>query len=122
MERIEHPRSLDSVLSEEYGHSSRKTVTFASGQEVQAGTVLGQLTEGGSYLPLNLVEGTTDGSERASAILLYRTGPSDTDRQCVVLDRDCAVKGSALRWPLGMTASDHFAAVSQLATRGILVR
>lgn len=101
---------------------SRKIVTIPTGQVVKVGTVLGQVTAGGKYIPSDGETPATDGSEVAAAISLVDLGTTTGDTQAVVLVRDAIVSDAALVWLSSYTATEIGVAVAELEALGILVR
>jgi hypothetical protein len=71
-------------------------VTLVSGQNLKAGTLLGQITTGGKYTLYN--NAASDGSEAASAVLLADCDASGGDATALILVRLAEVKGDLLTW------------------------
>ncbi|WP_412059144.1 head decoration protein [Bartonella sp. DGB2] len=101
-------------------HLSRESVTFAAGDQVEAGTVMAKLVGNGQYVPLNPT--ATDGSEVASAIAYDNVEPSSTPRRAVVTLRQTAVKASELIWPKKITTEQRQKAIDALALATIILR
>ena len=114
------PRDGDVLLSEAPGTLSREAVTIASGQNLEAGAVLGKVTASGEYVAV--APGATDGSETAAAVLLYTTDASGGAAKATVLMRLGEVDASLLVWPTGITQAQIDAALGQLAGQYIIAR
>ena len=122
MERNQNPRPGDFLLSEANGTYSRENAVLSSGNNLQAGTVLGKLTSGGEYTALDPAADPQDGSEDASGILWANANATDADAAVVVICRDAEVKADALIWPTGIATNDKNAAIAQLVALGIVLR
>lgn len=107
------------IISEANGHRSRETITVASGQVLQAGHVVGELTAGG-YAEYN--PGNEDGSETPAGVLFAPVNATDGATAGVILARDCEVTGSDLTLFDGATEGEIEAAAAALAELGIIVR
>ncbi|CBA14756.1 head decoration protein [Xanthomonas albilineans] len=116
----ENARSGDFLLSEGNGCYSRENEILASGENLQAGTVLGVITASGKYTIL--APAATDGSQNAGGILLSTTNATAADTAVVVVERAAEVKAAALIWPAGITTDQKTAAIAQLSTLGIVLR
>jgi hypothetical protein len=99
---------------------SREVVTLASGQNLGPGTVLGKITASGSYTPFD--QDATDGSQHAVGILYAPVDASGGATPAVAIVRDAIVHGDLLVWPADIEAGEKTAAISELATLGLLVR
>tara|TARA_B100002049_G_scaffold232104_1_gene210755 strand:- start:818 stop:1183 length:366 start_codon:yes stop_codon:yes gene_type:complete len=108
------------LASEANGYRSRETVTLASGETLEAGTVLGQSTSTGKYAQLN--PDSTAGYEDAAAVLYDNCDASDGDIQAVIVARDAEVKAGALVWPDGISESNKSDALNALKSAGITTR
>lgn len=118
---ISSVRDAGFIVSEASGRRSREQVTLAAHVAVlEAGTVIGKLTAGGSYKIL--APGSADGSEVAGGVLFGRRAIAAGTQRAVRMARDCEVNGNLLVWPAGITSPQKVAAESQLATLGIIVR
>jgi hypothetical protein len=116
----EAARNTEVLLSEANGSLSRETVTIAIGQVLAAGTVLGTVTVGGEYK--GSLGSRTDGSEVASAVLLYATDTSAGAAPAVVIARLAEIKSSKIVWVAGSTAPYIAAGVVSLAAKNIIIR
>ena len=102
------------VLHEETSRYSRDAaVVPANTAAMVAGTVLGKVTASGKLVPYSNT--ATNGSEVATAILLYNTPTQTEDQKVTVLTRHAEVNGNQL---VGVDA----AAIADLKQVGILVR
>ena len=108
------------LLSHAERTRSLENVTITGGAPVTAGSVMGKVTAGGSFVPLDTA--AVDGSEGAAGIVLYNYDATDADVEGVMVVRDAEVIGDALIWPDGIAAGDKTAAIAALADLGIIVR
>jgi hypothetical protein len=108
------------IVSEANGHRSRDTVTLTGAAKVLAGTVLGVVTASGKYTPL--VEGASDGSQNAAAILFGTKDVTAADKPAVVVLRSAEVNASELIWPAGATNNQIAAGLAQLQALGVIAR
>lgn len=108
------------LASEANGFRSRETITLASGEKLEAGTVLGASTTTGKYAALN--PDSTAGYEDAAAVLYDNCDATDGDIKAVIIARDAEVKAGALVWPGDITQGDKDGALSLLAANGITTR
>lgn len=118
--QTETRHSGEHILSEAAGSRSREQGVLASGNNLEAGTVLGVITASGLWTALD--EGASDGSEVAAGVLMDNVDASAADTAAVAHVRDCEVDGNALTWPDGISAGDQETATGQLAAAGIIVR
>lgn len=110
------------VQAESNGKISRDTVTVtvAAETDLSPGQVLGKITSGGKYVPVDST--ASDGSETAAAILFNplenaALAPADfTD--AVVINWGAEVRGGDLVWG----ASNVATGTAQLAANGIKIR
>lgn len=90
----------DVVLWEEDAHQARKAVTIASGANaagspVKIGTVVGEITASGKYVPH--APGASDGSETVAGVLVQsKVDASTADAPGVIIERDAQVRRAAL--------------------------
>lgn len=84
------------IAHEANGTISRKTATLISGQDLEAGTVLGLITASSKYTVLN--PAAADGSEVADAILWDTVDASAGDKTVVVIDKHAEVTQAALNY------------------------
>ncbi|MGN7613038.1 head decoration protein [Magnetococcales bacterium HHB-1] len=108
------------IASEGNGSISRETITVLSGQDLEAGAVLGKVTVSGKYQEVD--PAGTDGSEVATAILYDKVDASAADTTGVVIVRLAEVKATELIWPSGITDPEKSTAIGQLATQDIIAR
>ena len=108
------PRIADFVLSESEMFRSRDNITVTqTGDAIASGTVLGKITASGKYIPY--LDGASDGSQTAAAILYTPLPAATGDKKAVAFTDDCEVRRGALT---GLDA----AAEVDLRTHGIKVR
>lgn len=110
------------LLAEAPGTISRDTVTVrvAASATYPPGTVLGQLTSGGQYVPYDSAE--SDGREEAVAILygeVANASLSPANVSAVVINFGAEVRKADLVWETGV---DKTAAYAALAAFGIKAR
>jgi len=108
------------IMSEANGQRSRDTVTVLSGQDLEAGAVLGKKTSGGKYVAYNSNAGT--GEETAVAILIAKCDATGGDTKAAVIARDAEVNGDELLYQTTSPAQDTAGAATDLASVGIVVR
>ena len=100
---------------------SRETVTVASGQNLELGSVVGRITATNKIKRLD--PAATDGSESPAGILLGPIDASLMERDdALLLTRHAVVASSAVVWPVGLTAPEKEVAAATLASLGILIR
>lgn len=116
----ENPHAGAFILSLANGNRSFENVVIASGENLQAGTVLGKVTASGKYEQLNTA--AEDGTEDAAAILFAATDATDGDAEAAAIARDAEVNGHELVWPSGISGGAKTAAIAQLVALGIIVR
>lgn len=121
MTTLQEPTNIGALLKFEAPNLySREAVTLAAGQSLGLGTVV-SFTPTGKVVALNPV--ATDGTEVASAVLLFGCDATLADRSDAVLIRRYAIVArQALIWPADITVPQKAAAIAHLEARGILVR
>lgn len=108
------------LVSEARGTRSREAKILASGNDLDAGAVLGVITASGKYAEHD--PGAADGTENAVAVLYSPVDASAADADCVIIARDAEVNGDSLAWITGIIAGDKADAIANLETKGIIVR
>ena len=109
------------IVSEANGNRSRGTCVLTSGQDLEAGSLLGIVTTGGKYV-LH-AHGASDGSEDVAGILFNNTNADGADYPgAVIVLRDAEVNGDELTYSTGSDAAAITAANVELAALGIIVR
>ena len=108
------------VVSEGNGKISRETITVLSGQNLQAGAVLGKVTASGKYEAL--APAAVDGSETAAGILYDAVDASAADAEGVAIVRLAEVNAAELVWPEGITGPEQTTALGELAALNIIAR
>lgn len=108
------------LVSEANGHRSRETVTIASGENLEAGTVLGQVSADDTYKLYD--PGNADGSETAAAVLYDAVDASDGEEPGVIIARDAEVAAEALTWFEDASESEIETGTGELADEGIVAR
>lgn len=114
--KTETPHAGAFLVSEPDTNISRKAGTLASGN-CQAGTVLGQLTSGGNYVPL--LPGADTGAQTAAAILFAPVDATGGAKPCLVVHRLAAVNRAELVWPAGISPENAAAAIAALEAKNI---
>ena len=107
------------IVSEGNGKISRETITVLSGQNFQAGAVLGKVTASGKYKVL--APAAVDGSEVAAGILYDAVDASAADAEGVTVVRLAEVDAAsclARRRP----ATQQTTALGQLRALTIIAR
>jgi hypothetical protein len=99
---------------------SRNQEVVASGQNLGIGTVVGRQTANGKIYALN--PGATDGTQVAIGVLVEDVNAVTGDKPGVILARHAVVADKYVVWPGGITGPQKATAISQLETRGILIR
>jgi len=109
------------IVSEANGTRSRGAETLISGQDLEAGTLLGKITIGGKLT--QYAHGASDGSESVHSILVNNIDATDADVVGVaVFARDGEVNEAELTYSAGAGAGEITTANTELEALGILVR
>jgi len=109
------------VVSEANGHRSRETATFASGEVLRPGHVLGQVSSSGEYKEYN--PGNADGSETAVAVCYDHVDASGGAVDGAIVARDAEVNRGELVWFDAATESEKQTGIDELAAQsGIIAR
>lgn len=108
------------IISEANGNRSRDNVTILSGQDLEAGAVLGKKTSGGKYVAYDSNAGT--GEQTAIAILIAKCDATAGDTEAAVISGDAEVNGNELVYQTSSPAQDESGAATDLASVGIKVR
>lgn len=101
------------ILSEGNGSISREQITVASGEDLPAGQVVGQITATSLYVAYN--DGATDGSEVAAGILFDAVDATAASTPGVIVSRLAEVSESLLT---GLDANGR----ADLLARNIIIR
>ena len=98
-----------------------KEVTLLSGENLAAGTVVGQITTGGKYIASDA--NASDGSEDPAGILYAAVDASagDVTNARIIFRGPIVVNGNDLTWDAGNDAADILAGKAALDLLGILV-
>ena len=114
----EQNRTAEFIISEAEHFRAREGGIVNGGADgLVAGTVLGQRTADDIYAIYDPT--VTDGSESVAGILYE--GVTGTARRTLYV-RQCQVKSSKLSWFDGATPAQIATGVTELSTRGIIVR
>ncbi|MBR0687337.1 head decoration protein [Bradyrhizobium manausense] len=112
------------IQSEANPFLSRDQVTIEGGTggagKVYAGTVLGQITATGKYVPW--AHGASDGSQNAKAILWDDVDATASDVLGAVTSRESEVRKADLTFDATANGSQINAAIAALAAFNIIVR
>jgi hypothetical protein len=105
---MDHPKDYD-----------RESVTILASQgDLKTGTVMGKITSGGKYVPMDT--DASNGSQNAAGILLYDIPDSADDQKAAVIVRGpVLVYASKLTWRDSTSSGEKTTALAQLATLGI---
>jgi hypothetical protein len=99
---------------------AKDTVILVSGQNVEAGTVLGKITTGGKYTAYDNTK--SDGSEVAAGIAMTNYDASAGDIEIVLVARHCEVIKDMLVFAAANDGAAKTAAYADLAANQIIVR
>ncbi|WP_273719345.1 MULTISPECIES: head decoration protein [Bartonella] len=91
---------------------SNEEVVFASGAFIEAGTVMGKVTETEKYVPLD--PAASDGSQTPAGISFATVDATEADQRAVITARLCTVKASELLWPDTILDQEKMAAIQSL--------
>lgn len=108
------------IISEADGHLSRDNGTLISGQNLEAGAVLGKITTGGKYTAW--ADAASDGSQTVAGILYAKVDASAGDAPCCVINKDAEVIADELVWPTESPPADTDEGIAELLLLGIKVR
>ena len=108
------------IVSEGNGHISRETITVLSGENLEAGAVLGKITASGKYKELDPAAG--DGSEAAAGLLYDAVDATAADAEGVAIVRLAEVNAAEIVWPDGITGGEKTTALGELAALDIIAR
>jgi hypothetical protein len=103
------------ILSEANGSRSREAGTLASGQDLEAGTVV-------MFSGANLVEYAVATANSVAGILLAATDASAGAVAVTYIARDAEVNLNLLTYPQNTDESDDEATIAGLADIGIIAR
>ena len=112
--------AADFVVSEASGTRSRDVVTFAQSAVLEPGAVLGKVTATAKFVALDPAADT--GAEIAAGLLRSGVDATAADVSAVAILRDAEVNGAELVWPDAITPEQKAAAITDLASLGIIVR
>ncbi|HNU12650.1 MAG TPA: head decoration protein [Rubrivivax sp.] len=109
------------IKSEANGDLSREALVIVSGSgKLLAGTVLGKITASGKYKPYD--NDNSDGSQTASAILVYDVDATLADVTAVCIVRLAEVWTNRLVWASTVAGGEKAPAYTELATALVIVR
>ena len=120
----EGKRTAEYLVSEPNGLRGRESATLKAGQNLETGTLLGKITDGGAddgkvtrYDP-----SASDGSETVYGILYANVDATNADAVGIAITvRDTIVRDSSLTYSDGADADDIATAVAGLRTLGIVL-
>lgn len=107
------------LLSEANGQLSREAITVASGEDLVAGAVLGQVTASGKYVEYN--PANADGSETAVAVLYDAVDATGGDADGVAIARQAEVASTKLTWFSGASSAQIDTGESELASNSDII-
>ena len=111
----------DVVKTEGPNRISRDEGIIASGAGVvTCGTVLGQVTASGKFVPH--APGASDGSQNAARVILETVDATSADVRAVLLARHAEVVLQSLIFAGGINSTQKTAALAALEARGIVAR
>lgn len=113
-----HPGAF--LVSEANGHRSREQGELASGQDLPAGAVVGQIAASGAYAAYD--PEATDGSEEVAGILYAGIDASEGAAAAVIIRRDAEVIEDHLTWFDAATEGQITTGIAALAALGIIAR
>lgn len=116
---VEKNRNEDFILTEANGCRSRETVSLASGQDYESGSIVAQYDGAAVYELVNAINlaGATDVD--AVAIVCRHTNATDSAKDAAVIARDAEVVDTELVFGDGITLTD---VAGYLKSAGIVVR
>lgn len=117
--QLENPHAGEFILSEGAGKISRDDIVLASGQSLQAGAVLGQISASLKFKEYD--PGALDGSQSPAGILFAETDAGSADKGAVSIARLAEVKASSLRWKNGVTDNQKLTALAALAASKFII-
>jgi len=116
----EGKRTAEYLVSEPNGLRGRESATLAAGQNLETGTLLGKITDGGNVTRYD--PDASDGSETVFGILYTNVDATDADAVGIAITvRDTIVRDSSLTYSDGADADDIATAVAGLRTLGIVL-
>ena len=120
MELTEKGHAGGFVLSLANGGLSLENITIASGQDLEAGTVLGKITLSGLYTQLD--PGASTGEQSAAGILFAAVDASDGQVDGVAVVRVAEVNQHELIWPDDISTGEKDTAIAQLKALFVVPR
>lgn len=108
------------LISEANGTLSRDEVVIAPSQTLEAGQVLARNSNTGYFVKLN--PSGDNGTNVAVGILCAPIATDTAVAKATIISRYAEVDSKYLVWPDGITDNQKATAISQLATRGIILR
>jgi len=108
------------LLAEANGNLSREQKVVITGQNLQAGTVLGIITASGKATIL--APAASDGSQNAAGVLYGAVDATGADVPGAIIARDAEVIAAELTWPGGISGPQKVTATTALAALGIILR
>jgi len=107
------------LVSEASGLRGRESGVLITGQNLEAGTILGQITIGSKFTRLDLA--AVDGGEVAAGILYDNVDATSEDKKIVVVVADTVVRESSLIYSDSADAGEITATNAALKTLGIVL-
>lgn len=107
------------ILSVANGHRSFENIVVASGENMKAGEVYGEVAD--KKVPFD-PDDVSYGAGTVKGILFADTDATDADTAAAGVVRAAEVNGNELVWPTGISANAKATAITALAALGIIVR
>jgi hypothetical protein len=120
MAKTESTHRGEFLVSEANGQRSREQVTIESGQDLNAGHVLGQVSSSGEYKEYD--PSNADGSETAVATAYDAVDATSGAKDAVIVSRDAEIDAAQLTWFSGATDAEKETGKDELANEGIIAR
>lgn len=108
------------MVSEANGHRSREEIVILAGEDLEVGTVLGQITASEKYVQVDLA--AVDGSQSVAGVLYDSVFADGADAAAVAHLRDSEVLGAELVYPAGATQGNIDTINAGLVALDVIVR
>jgi hypothetical protein len=108
------------MVSRANGYRAMAGITLVSGQNLQAGRVLGKITASGKYKEYN--PGNSDGSEVVAGILWDDTDATSADKKAAAVVRAAEVNQGEISWFSGASGGQITAGIAGLTALGVICR
>lgn len=108
------------IASEATGHRSREQEILITGENLEAGSIVGKITASSKLIEYD--PGAGDGSEDVYGVLIPTINATAEDKDVVALVRDCEVDEDDLTWFSGASAPQIATGIAELKALGIIAR